>query len=914
MSEHSEDGQADAGLQRRHSAFPRREADTRFQAIFDHAFNGMILVALETRELTSANPAFLRMTGYTPADLPELRVDHLHHAHDLARIIGNFEKLAGGETSFGAGIPVVRRDGSIFHADINGTPFELNGTRYVLGEYRDISERLAAEEALRQSEERFRSLLWNIPSVAVQGYGFDGTTHYWNRASEQLYGYTQAEALGKNLLDLLIPPDMVDGVKAEIAKMVDTGQPIPPAELSLLHKDGSRLEVFSSHAIVQVPGQPPELFCLDIDLSQPKQAEAARQRTERRLTIALNNAPVAVFEQDTALRYTWSFNYPQHGSMGHELIGKTDHDILDTACATRLTAAKRSVLDTGQPAHLETALHKPGGAVEYYDLHIEPRINGSGQIIGLIGAAINITRQTEQQQELAKVLAQRQWAEAVLREREEQLALFVEYAPASIAMFDRKMNYLAASRRWIEGHGITCRDIRGHCHYDILPDIPEKWKTVHFRCLAGAVEHNDEDSFVGADGRLRTIRWEVRPWLDNNGEVGGILIFTEDISEITQKRNELAKARAEAEQANAAKSHFLAAASHDLRQPLHALDLYVGIIADSVPASCADIVDNIKQCSTNLSVLLNELLDLSKLEAGAVTPRMQDFPLGEFLGKIANLHAPLAEQKDLLFRVASTRQIAHSDPQLLQQLVSNLVSNAIRYTPTGSILIGLRRYAGSLWIEVWDTGIGIPADQHQKIFEPFTQLGNPERNREAGTGLGLALVDRLARLLGSRIRVSSRLGRGSLFAVEVARGGRQPVLPVVDCPAPPECRPSLRVALVEDDSQVRAATQRGLQHLGHQVVAAANTDELLAGLGEVPPDMIVADYRLAGHSTGVDSIAAIRRRYARAIAAVVITGDTDPEIVRSIADTGLPVLNKPLLLDELKSFLHAHSSRPPGDG
>ena len=1023
--------------ERRTPATARRKTDAYFQSIFEQAFNGIILFAVDTRALTNANPAFLRMTGYTSEDLPGLRLDDLFPPTDAPEITASFGRLASGEVSFAANIPVRKRDGSLFRADINGTPFELRGGRYVLGEFRDLTAQIAAEEALRAqeakhqriydsmldafamvdmsgriidcnqtfqdmlgytaeelkrktytdltpekwhaleqkivdeqiiplgqsavyekeykhrdgrvfpvelktvllrdqhdhpeamwaiirdiserknadaalraSEERFRSLLWNIPSVAVQGYGFDGTTHYWNRASEQLYGYTPEEAIGRNLLDLIVPPEMVDGIKAAIQTMIDSGQPIPPAELSLMHKDGSRVAVYSSHAIVRLPGQPPELFCIDIDLSKPKLAEEARRQTERRLSVALKDSPVAVFEQDLALRYTWTFNHPQQGYLAGDVLGKTDCEILDVASASRLTAAKQSVLKRGKPAHLEAAVHPPGGTAEYYDLHIEPRFGKSGGIVGLIGAAINVTKLTEQQKELSKALAQRQWAEAVLREREEQLALFVEYAPASIAMFDRKMHYLAASRRWIREHGISRPDIRGYSHYDLLPDLPDEWKAVHSRCLAGAIERADEDSFLGADGKMRTVRWVVHPWLDNAGMIGGIIIFSEDITEITQKRNELAKAKAEAEQANAAKSQFLAAASHDLRQPLHALDLYVGIIADSVPPEHADIVANMKQCSANLSVMLNELLDLSKLDAGAVPPRLQDFPLAEFLCRIANTHAPLAEQKDLLLRVARTRQIACSDPQLLQQLVNNLVSNAIRYTHAGGVLIGIRRREGSLWIEVWDTGIGIPDDKQKEIFEPFKQLGNPERNREAGTGLGLALVERLARLLGVRIRVASRPGRGSMFAVEVARGaGHGAQLLTTSCQRPENPAP-LRVALVEDDPQVLTATQRGLQHLGHKVVAAASTENLLAELGHAPPDIVIADYRLAGHTTGVDAICAVRRHYGDDIKALIITGDTDPEVVQGIAGRGFTVLNKPLLLDDLKSFLNEISARP----
>ncbi len=385
------------------------------------------------------------------------------------------------------------------------------------------------------------------------------------------------------------------------------------------------------------------------------------------------------------------------------------------------------------------------------------------------------------------------------------------------------------------------------------------------------------------------------------------------VIDLAQARVQADVARAEAERANAAKSHFLAAASHDLRQPLHALDIYVRLIAASVPPTCEMLVDKMKLCSDNLSALLNDLLDLSKLDAGGVKPRISAFALSEFLGQIAATHEPSAEQKELLFRVASTRLVASTDPQLLRQLVANLVANAIRYTERGGILLGVRRRDGKLWIEVWDTGIGIPPDKTSEIFEPFLQLGNPARDQEQGAGLGLALVQRLAKVLGLEIRVNSRLGRGSLFAIEVPRGAVvAESIRTTERRIAPERR-RLRVALVEDQDFVRDAMTRGVEHLGHEVVAAADVVGLLAGLNGIAPDVIVADYRLKGGSIGSDAIAIVRKCYGNSIGAVVVTGETDPVVVKSIVDEGLRVLHKPVQLDTLRTCLDEIGAVSPPD-
>ena len=386
------------------------------------------------------------------------------------------------------------------------------------------------------------------------------------------------------------------------------------------------------------------------------------------------------------------------------------------------------------------------------------------------------------------------------------------------------------------------------------------------------------------------------------------------VADLAQAKAQAELARAEAERANAAKTHFLAAASHDLRQPIHAMDIYVRLIAAAVPPGSASLVENLKQCSGNLSALLNELLDLSKLDAGGFEPRVSVFPLAEFLDQTATIHDPSAEQKGLLFRVARTRLVARTDNQLLRQLVANLVANAIRYTERGSVLLGVRRREGKLWIEVWDTGIGIPADKREEIFEPFRQLDNPARNLELGTGLGLALVRSLAKVLGLQIRVASRVGRGSLFAVEVPRGTVVAGIGVTERRAVSERRRRrLRVALVEDHVFVREAMTRGLMLLGHEVVAAADVVELLAGLDGLAPDIIVADYRLKGSSIGSDAIAVVRKCYGDRIGAVVVTGETDPDIVRSITDSGLRILHKPVQLDTLRTCLDEIGAGSPPD-
>lgn len=375
------------------------------------------------------------------------------------------------------------------------------------------------------------------------------------------------------------------------------------------------------------------------------------------------------------------------------------------------------------------------------------------------------------------------------------------------------------------------------------------------------------------------------------------------IRNITERKHEarlLQQAKSEAEKANNAKSSFLAAASHDLRQPLAALTLYVNLLEERMAASEQALVASMNDCLANLSELLKDLLDLSKLEAAAITPCLSDFPIAELFNTLESVHAPEAEGKGLRLRYVPSGLTVRTDLVLLRRCLGNLVENAIRYTDRGSVLIACRRRQGKAWIEVRDSGIGIAADKTTEIFEEFRQLNDTPRNK--GSGLGLAIVARTAALLGLEISVRSRPGQGSVFAIKLPLGQA-----AADTPAPaphPHTFRALRIALVDDNPLVCQALVAGLQQLGHQVIAATSTEDLLAKLGTLPPDIVLSDYRLKQGETGFDVITAVRARAGAELPAILITGDTDPKLLRNMTRGGFVVLHKPLGLDDLQASLN----------
>lgn len=380
-------------------------------------------------------------------------------------------------------------------------------------------------------------------------------------------------------------------------------------------------------------------------------------------------------------------------------------------------------------------------------------------------------------------------------------------------------------------------------------------------------------------------------------DADGVTEFRTVLSDATERKRkdvELILARRIAEKANLAKSHFLAAASHDLRQPLTAMSIYAKVLLDHVAPSGRRLLVNMLDCIGSLGSLLNDLLDISKLEAGAVKANCTSFPVADVLASLESVHAPAARQKGLRLRYVPSDLTAHTDPVLFNRIVGNLIENGIRYTERGGVLVACRRHRGKTWVEVRDTGIGIPPDKTEEIFDEFKQLGDEARTR--GSGLGLAIVAKTAALLGLEIRVWSRLGRGSLFAVELPLGQ----LAAIPVPAPRATQSrTRRIGLVEDNALVRDAFELGLRRAGHQVVSAACARELCTKLGNLAPDIVMSDYSLQQGETGLDVITAVRAVAGADLPAIIVTGDTDPMLMHAMADHNIVVLHKPVDLESL---------------
>jgi PAS domain S-box-containing protein len=485
----------------------------------------------------------------------------------------------------------------------------------------------------------------------------------------------------------------------------------------------------------------------------------------------------------------------------------------------------------------------------------------------------------------------REEAEGILRESEERYRTLVEQSPEGVIVHDGDQ-ILFANEAALALFGASSLDEMLATHpNDLVRDedraeILERRRQVLdegqvFVAVENVLERLDGVQFV-ADRFVANVQWNGRP---------AIQLIIRDITRRKQADMALREAKEAAEQANSSKSRFLAAASHDLRQPIQALNLFVHSLGRKTEGN-KDIED-----------LLNALLDISKLDAGMVDPEIEDFPIEAALDDVSNSFSGQAREKGVDFRVVTSSAIVASDPTLVRRIIYNYVSNAVRYTETGRILLGCRNDGNRLRIEVWDTGPGIPENEQAQIFEEFYQLENPARDRSRGLGLGLAIVKRTAGLLGLEIGLKSIPGKGSVFWVSTPLSSESTVTPLEDSPANAVGFNHGTIVLIEDDAIVLRGLEDMLSGAGYDVVPAETTKDAATYLStrSMTPDLIIADHRLGAEQTGIEAIGLLQARFGGHIPAIIITGDTAPDRLREASDGGHVLLHKPVLPELLLS-------------
>jgi two-component system, sensor histidine kinase len=380
----------------------------------------------------------------------------------------------------------------------------------------------------------------------------------------------------------------------------------------------------------------------------------------------------------------------------------------------------------------------------------------------------------------------------------------------------------------------------------------------------------------------------------------GLRMRTEEMAADLQRQ------KAIAERASAAKTTFLAAASHDLRQPVHALSLLVGALRGiDMPQEARRIIEQMEVSTNAMDGLFTALLDISRLDAGVVEVHRRRFCVGSLLERICPDYVEETRRKGITLVWKPCAALVDCDPLLIERILRNLISNAVRYTDHGRIVIGCRRRGSRIVVQVWDTGPGISPDQQEQVFQEYYQLGNPERDRTKGLGLGLAIVRRLTDLLECPLRLRSQPGRGSCFEVSIMRAAGiasefEPILTVLA-----GALAKGLIVVIDDEFAVRQAMSTLLTGWGHHVIAAGSGEEAMQQLATFPvrPDLIICDYRLRDGENGIEIIERLRTEYNERLAGMLITGDTAPDRLAEARASGLLLLHKPVPNGKLRAAI-----------
>lgn len=840
------------------------------------------------------SPRWMEIVGYQPSELEQSRDTFLSllHPDDLNLVNTSVKAQIDEGTPYDVELRLRHKNGhyvwvksraKVFR-DPTGTPL------YLAGSITDLTNDKRKEAETEEFEFRYRTLFEMAKDGIVVHVGDNPVILDCNKTFAQRLGYERHELIGQPLS--IFAGVLSDDHRARRREKVTT-ETHPTFESIHRRKDGSSFPVEITSSIIRLNNRPAVLSIVR-DNSERKAFETALLASEQRFKDFAETTADRLWETDAEFRYTFATDLPAEAGRldGKEMIGKRIWEFPSIDPTDENWVQHRAIVAARLPIqNFEYCVERRGGGKVWIRTNGQPVYDDDNNFQGYRGTNLDVTAEIE--------------SRLAAKSAEEIFVNSMNMLDAGFILWDADDRFVASNqytdmfRKEIANAlqpGVHIREFIRRLYRSqevaLSGASEEEWIA---RYMKEHEQPNSEKEVQMVDGSWQNIQKRKLP-------DGSTISFQYNITEV-KKRQE------QAESADRAKSLFLASASHDLRQPLQALSLniYRLKMMESDPDR-REIITKVQSTLDMLDGLLNSLLDLSKLESGQLQPEITDIPISEIFRHLGDEFESIVAINSNQLHIVPSELTIRTDPVLLKTVLQNLIANANKFTSRGRILIGCRRRGANMRIEVWDTGRGISAENADRIFEEFYQIDNQARDSSQGLGLGLSIVQRVARMLGHTLDVKSELGKGSVFSIELPRG--DPLLPA-DILADQDQQNSVDALIVaiDDNVSILEPLAMVLEDAGYAVQTCAYTGpncpefmNLEEACGRAP-DLIISDLRLPGDLNGIDVIDELRRRFGTVVPAMLISGDNSHDTVIQARESELRLLHKPVPVPKLCSVI-----------
>lgn len=737
-----------------------------FKQIADNSYDWEIFTD-KTGKILYVNNAFERITGYSMEDVfsGEISEKDVVHPDDLDLLRSNIGKLINQQVVEDFNYRIVRKDGNVRFVNLYAVPVykdnEFIGTRATVRDLtlqKNFAELQTSREKAEAFNKQFKDFFDNAPDAILIIERDSGIILKSNISASKLLKFPNDKIDGNSISQ--VQPTYNEEL---LRKHASESNQFIPLEDQLLRADGSEVVIEVLVSEVTFEGR---LCLMEIlrDITFRKQSEEALRIALQRVEFHIENSPFAVIEFNNNLQVTkWSDKAEKlFGWSSEEIIGKSLQEVrwVHEEDAGRISSLLHSLISSGRTSNVNVNKnYRKDGTVITCEWNNSVLTDAKGELLSVHTLVKDITERDEYEKKLAHSHRLMQYV--------------IEHDRSAIALVDRDMRYVYVSQKFLKDYNIEDKNIIGKSHYEVFPDIPERWKEIHRRTMKGEITSAEDDPFKREDGSVVWVRWECRPWYESEDSIGGIILYTEVITKQKEAEIELIKAKVKAEESDRLKTAFLQNMSHEVRTPLNSIVGFSQLISEpgQTPSEIKTFSEIILESSDKLIRIITDVIEISKIQAKQTGLDLSRFDVVETLTGIVKEYKEIAHRKNISLilnqDIETDKSFIISDISKLEKIFTHLIDNAIKFTHQGSVKIDSKIEKGNLHFSVLDTGIGIPDELQRTIFEPFRQLESRISLDYGGNGLGLAIVKAYVALLHGSLYLKSEKNKGTKFTISV---------------------------------------------------------------------------------------------------------------------------------------------------